>query len=538
MQQIKFFILILCISQFATVSAADNNDSIADYINPLIGTARAGNGGTLPGVTMPFGMTQFAPMTNQNRIGRMPYYYDEKSIVGFIATHQQTVWMGDYGQLSIMPQIGKLEPDFEKRKYSFSHVNEISKAYYYAVELETSQNKVIKTEIGADKRCGFFRFTFPKNESPRLIIDATRDNRYDGSIQIDALRNEITGYNTDIFSGHLGPKLKNFKGYFVIRVSQPIVDYGVYYNDTIVPNVNFVKHKVAGAYIEFGKSAQVLEVQIGTSFISVKQARENLSKEINNKSFEQVVQHLKNVWNKELSVVELKTDSYDEKVTYYTAMYHSLLYPREFSEYGKYYSAFDDKIHKGISYNDYSLWDTYRALHPLFILINKERVGPMITSLLQMYKEGGWLPKWPNPTYTNIMIATHADAVIADAYVKGIRNFNVKLAYKAMWKNAFVPPPGDTGNVNYVKSPWGKYDKPLKMGAGNPWWDRADWHGYEARAGLTWYKKLGYVPSDMTRESVSNTIESSYNDFCIAQVAQALNKKDDYNIMMQRSKNH
>jgi predicted alpha-1,2-mannosidase len=194
-----------------------------------------------------------------------------------------------------------------------------------------------------------------------------------------------------------------------------------------------------------------------------------------------------------------------------------LLFPREFSEYGKYYSAFDDKVHAGLSYNDYSLWDTFRALHPLLIFIQPERVNGMIQSLLQMYREGGWMPMWPNPSYTNIMIGTHADAVIADAYVKGIRGYDVKLAYEAMHKDAFVAPEGDTGKR---------------------WGDRDKWTSYEAKGGLTYYHRLGYVPIDRTNESVSHTIEYSIDDYCVAQVAKALGKTEDYKELVAWSKNY
>jgi predicted alpha-1,2-mannosidase len=153
-----------------------------------------------------------------------------------------------------------------------------------------------------------------------------------------------------------------------------------------------------------------------------------------------------------------------------------------------------------------------------------------------MYSEGGWLPKWPNPSYTNIMVGTHADAVIADAYVKGFHNFDVHKAYEAVYKDAFTPPQGDTGNVHWVAGPWGsKKPEKLPPGAGNPWWDREDWAGYEARGGLTWYMKYGYVPCDMTRESVTRTLEYAYDDYSVAQFALAIGKTEDYNKLMSRS---
>jgi len=198
-------------------------------------------------------------------------------------------------------------------------------------------------------------------------------------------------------------------------------------------------------------------------------------------------------------------------------MYHSLMFPRRFDEYGRYYSAFDEKVHPGVSYNDYSMWDTFRALHPLLTLQDPEEVGPMIQSLVQMFEEGGWIPKWPNPTCSNIMIGTPADAIIADAFVKGFRNFDINKACSAIYKDAMTPPDGDEHKR---------------------WQDRAGWTSYEARAGLTYCKTVGYIPADRTGESVSRTLEDAFEDYCVAQVAKGLGKTNDYEFFMKRSPNY
>jgi predicted alpha-1,2-mannosidase len=186
------------------------------------------------------------------------------------------------------------------------------------------------------------------------------------------------------------------------------------------------------------------------------------------------------------------------------------------SEYGRYYSGFDDRVHSGKSYTDFSLWDTFRALHPLLTLIQPERVNDMVTAMLQMYSEGGRLPMWPNPAETNIMIGTHADPVIADAYVKGFRGFDTALAYKAMLHDVLDPPVADTSRH---------------------YGDRDRWTGFEAQAGLTYYKKIGYVPSDRTAESVSRTIEYGIDDYAVAQVARLMGRNADYDQLMQMSRN-
>jgi len=271
-----------------------------------------------------------------------------------------------------------------------------------------------------------------------------------------------------------------------------------------------------GGYATFATTqGEVIQVKIGTSFISIDQARDNLKREIADWDFERVRAEGRRIWNDALGKIKIQGGSKDDRVNFYTAMYHALLFPRIFSEYGRYYSPFDDRVHNGISYNDYSLWDTFRAEHPLLLLIQPERVPEMITSLLQMYDEGGWMPMWPNPTYSNIMLSTHADSVIADAYVKGFSGFDLKKAYAATYKNAMTPPDGDVGNR---------------------WIDRAPWTAYEARGGLTWYKSLGFVPQDKTDESVSRTLEFAYDDFCVAQLAKAVGKMDDYALLMKRSR--
>src|SRR5690606_15926408 len=227
--------------------------------------------------------------------------------------------------------------------------------------------------------------------------------------------------------------------------------------------------------------------------------------------FDKVVQNTGDIWQENLSRIKVDGATEDQKSIFYTALFHTMLFPREFSEYGRYYSPFDDKVHEGVSYNDYSLWDTFRALHPLLHFTHPERVSPMVRSLLQMYQEGGWLPKWPNPTYTNIMTGTHADAVIADAYIKGFRDYDLELAYAAVRKNAMHPPYRDT------EKPWG---------------DRDEGTLYEARGGLTYYHSLGYVASDKTRESVTRTIEFGIDDYSIAQMAKDMGKMEDYGRLM------
>ncbi|WP_299557271.1 GH92 family glycosyl hydrolase [Seonamhaeicola sp.] len=519
--------LVLCCNQGISPEKEETG-LLVDLVNVYIGTTGehiSEYGGMIPGVTMPFGMTQWSPMTQENRISQACYRYDHDTIIGFTGTHQPAIWMGDYGFISLMPQTGDLKVTPNQRGLPFKHEDEIATPYFYSVKMEDKQ-AAIETEITASTRCGFFKFKYDRTESPGLMIEMSRLEASDGFVKIDTDNNEIIGYNPDrhnlVYEDKMGPDLEHFKGYFVLKFDVGFDTFGTWMDSAEgVETFNSKKEQSGakiGAYVKFlAKPETTVKVKIASSFISIEQARQNLEQEIPDWDFDAVKEHNKRTWEDYLGRIAIEGGTHDQQVNFYTAMYHALLYPRIFSEYGSYYSAFDDTIHQGISYNDYSLWDTFRALHPLLLFTAPEHVDPMIRSLLQMYDEGGWMPKWPNPSYTNIMIGTHADAVIADAYVKGFRDFDVNKAYEAMYKNAMTPPDGDRNKL---------------------WADRADWTSYEARGGLSWYKQLGYVPADRTKESVSRTLEFAYDDFCVAQMAQALGKYEDQNMFMLRSKNY
>jgi predicted alpha-1,2-mannosidase len=510
-----------------------------DYVNPIIGTPFAGfdkdlqGGGTMPTVGLPYAMTNFVLQTHENKMSRMPYIYEDSTVIGFMATHQPTVWMGDYGYLSVMPEVGELKLLPENRALPFSHKSEIATPYYYSVQLQAGNKKQIRGEITAASRCGLFRFTFPKSDQSHIVLQginlnpalADNANSYDhriktlrGYVKVDKENGEITGYNPDRQSAQLGPELPNFKGYFVIQFSKPFDSFGTWSGQDVHPSSTEQYGTRMGAYISFStRNKEQVMVRVATSFISIEQARENLKREIPDWNFDQLAIRTRNTWQENLSRVQVSHVSEAQKTIFYTALFHTMLFPREFSEYGKYYSAFDDKIHAGVSYTDYSLWDTFRALHPLLIFTQPERVNDMISSLLQMYQQGGWLPMWPNPAETNIMIGTHADAVIADAYVKGFRGFDSNLAYEAIRKDAMVPPDCDTKKL---------------------WGDRDLWTSNEVRGGLSYYHSLGYVPVDKTSESVSRTIEYSFDDYCVSVVAKEMGKTDDYNRLKAWSNNY
>ena len=305
-----------------------------------------------------------------------------------------------------------------------------------------------------------------------------------------------------------GPhKLPNFKGYFVVQFRQAPQSAGTYGLEDASAS--------RGAFAEF-RPGEFVEVRVGTSFLSVDQARANLRQEIPDWNFDAVRAKLHSAWAEQLGRLEWEGATDRERTRLYTALYHALLYPRIFSEHGHYYSAFDDQVHTGESYTAFSIWDTFRAENSLLTLLAPERIDGMITALLQDFQEGGWMPKWPNPSYTNIMIGTHADSLVAEAIRKGFHGFDRELAWKAVYKDAMVPPDGDTSRR---------------------WLDREEGTPYEARAGLTSYKEFGYIPTDKIDEPASRTLEDSYDDWCAAQVAKALGREDESRFFLHRSLN-
>ncbi|HVN03952.1 MAG TPA: GH92 family glycosyl hydrolase [Bryobacteraceae bacterium] len=501
--------LVVCLL-FAPALFAAERDPIA-YVNPLIGTGRSkiGYGGTMPFVSPPFAMTNWTPQSRQNKISITSYEYDDKAITGFIGTHQPAIWMGDYGYITLVPQAGKLRTTPEARRLAFSHSEETAKPDYYAVSLRTAEGTLIRAEMTATERCALFRFQFPSTGVARVLVEVSRPG-VAGFAAVDRTTGEITGYNPHRMDAHLGPyKLPNFKGYFAVQFRQAPQNTGTYGLENRAASAS------RGAFAEF-RPGDLVEVRAGTSFLSVDQARANLRHEIPDWNFNAVRAKLHAAWAEKLGRLEVDGATDRERTRLYTALYHALLYPRIFSEYGRYYSAFDDRVHNGESHTAYSIWDTFRAENSLLTLFAPERIDGMITALLQNFQEGGWMPKWPNPSYTNIMIATHADSLVAEAIRKGFHGFDREVAWKAVYKDAMTPPDGDTARR---------------------WLDREEGTPYEARAGLTYYKQLGYVPADKTDEAASRTLEDSYDDWCVAQIAKALGRADDYRFFLHRSLN-
>ena len=379
-------VLSLCLLFFAVANA--QRDAV-DTVSPLIGTGRGpiGYGGTMPFVTAPFGMTNWTAQTRQNRLSVTSYEYGDRTIQGFMGTHQAAIWIGDFGYVTLMPEVGDLKTAPAARALAFDHKNEVTHPDFYSVDLKAAPGKALHAEMTATERCVYLRFTFPAGTQPRILLEASRPG-IDGKVSFDRTTNEVSGANPDRIDRNLGPfALPRFSGYFVAQFRQAAQDGKTY---------GMGSSGARGATATFQPSAHgptVIEVRVGTSFLSVGQARQNLSEEIPTWDFDAVRAKLHAAWLAKLGNLSVEGASPSDRQIVYTALYHALLYPRVFSEGGHYYSAFDDTVHAGSSYTDYSIWDTFRAEHSLLTLVAPERIDGMITALLQDFREGGWMPE-------------------------------------------------------------------------------------------------------------------------------------------------
>ncbi|KDQ09208.1 glycoside hydrolase family 92 protein [Botryobasidium botryosum FD-172 SS1] len=501
--------------------------SLFDYVNPLIGTTGEDPheyGGMIPSTAPPFGMTRWTPMTRENWVSRLPYHYNDKNITGFMGTHQPAIWMGDYGYVTLCPGTGTVRTAFADRGMPFSHSDESTTPFLYRVNMTDlgGNGRVISAEHTATSRVGFLRFHFDTSSDHKstshIIIQATRAS-YTGQVHIDPIRQEISGYNPERQDYKLGPfKAPSFKGYFVARFDTPFESFGTATGATLHEGETQREDEDVSAYVRFASTRKSVQVRVATSFLSIKQARENLDREIpDGKMFEAVVAELREAWAEKLETVAITGGTTEQLTNFYTGMYHALQYPSEFSEYGRYYSGYDDQIHEGEAYTSYSIWDTFRAETAFLTMFAPERINGMITSMLQVYEQGGWLPMWQNPVETNIMVGTHVDSIIAEVMVKGFRDFDLSTAWAAVHKDATVPPDNDTI---------------LWYG------DRDEGTPVEARAGLTAYMKYGWVDAAKTAEAASRTLDYAFDDWAVAVVANLTGHTKEGRFFTERSKNY
>ena len=496
MRKIIFLVILFLLSSSITFTQID----YTKFVNPFIGTAEHGH--TYPGAALPFGMMQLSPDTGTEGWDWCSgYHSSDNSIMGFSHTHLSGTGVGDYGDILFMPYTGatkflpgsKENPD-EGYRSKFSHENEKASPGYYSVFLEDNK---INVELTATKRCGFHKYDFKNSGTGSLIIDLTHgieDTPIDAFIRI-VDENKIEGYRTS--SGWA----KKHSVYFYAEFSQNISNYLIQLNNSEIKD-NSVKGQFVKAALNFNlNSTNELMVRIGISAVSIDGAKKNLFEEIPDWNFENVKNNANKIWNNWLSKIEVDGGTNDQKVTYYTSMYHAFLSPNIFNDVDKKYIGMDGKIKIAKDFDMYtifSLWDTFRALHPLLTILDEKLTTDFIKSLIAKYEESGLLPVWELASNeTNTMIGYHSIPVIVDAYLKGINNFDIEKAYKAMTNSAM-----------------------------------------RDERGLMYYKNMGFIPMDKAHDAVSSTLEYAYDDWCIAQVAEKLGKKDDYKYFMSRAKNY
>ncbi|MFA5816185.1 MAG: GH92 family glycosyl hydrolase [Bacteroidales bacterium] len=515
---IRLFIFSLVFGIGMQNSAGAQSGDPANYVNPFIGTDFFGH--TFPGASLPFAMVHLSPDINtQGWTYCAGYIYSESSIMGFSHTHWSGTGMVSGGDVLLMPTVGNklqtvpgpLENPDEGYRSRFDHADEIASPGYYSVILKDYN---IKAELTSTQRTGFHRYTFPKAENSRIILDLGHQIGTNSSEDLSELKilnnNRIEG----VKSAGLG------KVYFVAEFSKPFAYYGTFDNEyktpesggSIWPYKNGETGKNIGAFVTFrtSENEQVL-VKVGISYTSIEGARNNLNTEIPHWDFDRIRNNARELWNKELSRIKIDGATDDQKEIFYTAMYHSLLAQYISQDVdGKYFGS-DKKVHEAKGYDFYgsfSCWDTYRTQHPLLTLIAPDHVNDFVKSIVAKTQDYGWLPAqhFLN-VYGEAMVGDHLIPIIVDAYLKGYRNFDVKFLYEAMRKKALEEP-----------------KPPIPHSAG--------------RSGLTYYKELGYTPVDKVTESVPNTLELAYDDWCIAQMAKELGKNEDYELFMKRAHNY
>lgn len=525
-------VLVFSILLFCFVSCSKPFNPVK-YVNPLIGTnerevvgtgkySRTDRGQTYPLVGVPNGMNNWTPQTREGeKKGFPPYYYGDTAIQGFRNSHYMSGSAArDYGTFTIMPLSGQLITGHKQRASSFSHEKEISSPMYYSVFLERYN---ILAELTGLSRSAMMKFTFQSNDVHYVVVEPNSESG-NGYVEIIPEQNEIVGYNpvSRIYQGWGDPA--GFSGYFIIKFDKPFAEYGIWENDRVLSDSLKIKGNQTriGSFVKFPEASKTVQVRMGSSFTSIEQARRNLDTEIPQWDFDKVRNSSETAWNEALVKIEVKGASNEDLVKFYTAMYTANQLPRAFNDADGTYVGFagEGRVHKtnGFDYyTDFSMWDTYRAVHPLYTILQPQRTRDMVRSYILMGQQGTWLPTFPlQNNYTSAMIGDHGVSMIGDAYLKGIDGFDIEAAYSLMRKNTFE--------------------------------NNSDYPGYKdgkGRRAMKSYLEYGYIPLEDTvkeafhqREQVSRTIEYAYDDYVLSQVAKKLGKEEDYKELLSRSRNY
>jgi len=528
-----FFACLIPAFLFAGFNAGAQQQSLIKYVQPFSGTSASTTlasqhvedkterlANTIPAVAPPFSMTQWTPQTQLSEKKCLaPYYYNNKKFYGIRASH----WISgsctqDYGSFTIMPIAGKLKTSSAAYATDYTHKNEVATPAYYKANLP-GYNLI--TEATATLRCGVIKVTALKADSVYLLITPNSDQGK-GYIKIDQEKGEISGYNPvhRIYQGW--GQSAGFSGYFFIRIKKDFTTSGVFNGARVTENQSIGNQKDLGAYLGFKlKKGETISIYAGTSFTSIAAAKLNLGAEIKNASFETIVARTSQIWEQSLGQIKINDPDQKKKRIFYTALYHAQQHPRLFNDVDGGYPRFSGNytrkvIKKGNYYDDFSMWDIYRAQLPLIELLKPGLANDFANALVLKGQQGGWLPIFPCwNSYTAAMIGDHATAFLASAYNKGIRDYDVNEAYRLMRQNAFQMP------------------------------DSADYLHGKGRRGMNSYLKYGYIPMEdgipdafHKKEQVSRTLEYAYDDYALATVAKDLGKKEDYKKLMERASNY
>lgn len=509
-------ILFLAALAVSLNASAQKKKDHTPYVDPFIGTG--GHGHTYPGAVMPFGMVQLSPDTRLDGWdGCSGYHYTDSVVYGFSHTHLSGTGIFDYCDILFMPTTG--EPKFKNTEYSssFKKKNEFASPGYYKTRLDKYN---IDVELTATTRAGMHRYTYPSTQQANIIIDLQHHDEVLTSWIEVVNDHEIRGYRESRSWAN------DQHVYFYAKFSKPFKTYGIAVNDQLQTGLKKADGKNIKLYIQFDNPGEVVS-KVGISAVSVEGALKNIDAEMPDFDFKKVLKAAKTTWINELAKIDVeggappaqqesdealsngysrpagkKTQPIDygkvKRTIFYTALYHSMLSPNIYSDVDGQYRGMDQKIHTADGFTYYtvfSLWDTFRAEHPLLTLIDRKRTLDFIKTFLAMYDQQGLLPIWSlasNETYC--MIGNHSIPVIVDAYAKGIRDFDAGKAFVAM-----------KASVN------------------------------RDQVGLDSYRKNGSVLADNDDRSVSKTLEYAYDDWCIAQMAKMLNKPQDYTEFIQRA---
>ena len=484
----------LLLSLFVSVIAYSQNTAYSKHVNPFIGTG--GHGHTFPGATVPFGMVQLSPDTRIDGSwdGCSGYHYSDNVIYGFSHTHLNGTGVSDYGDIMLMPTMGEPKLDSKSYSSSFSHANEKATAGYYSVKLD---DDAINVELTASARVGLHQYTFTRKGQANIILDLNhRDKLLMGDVRIIDSKTIEVLRRSEAWA-------RDQYVYARIEFSQPM-------NITAVNNNAFAPAKVtdkqfAGSLLAISfskdvKAGEKLLVKVALSPTSYEGAAKNMKAEMPDWDLEKAKAAAAKLWDKELSKIEIQEKNKDKLAIFYTALYHTMMQPNIAMDVDGMYRGRDNEVHKAEGFDYYSvfsLWDTFRAAHPLYTLIDKKRTADFINTFLKQYEQGGRLPVWELASNeTDCMIGYHSVSVMADAMAKGIKGFDYEKAFEAAKHSAMLD-----------------------------------------HLGLDAYKKNGFISIDDEHESVSKTLEYAYDDWCIAQMASMLGRMEDYNYFMMRSQN-